>query len=511
MTRTRPRGRHLSRHRYDVGGRSLHLRDALLTDLEPSALGLNGGEGPGEVANRISALFGGRLSPARVVVMRTRPRVLALVLESQPGVHPEGDLTLEEIVADPEVRLPLLPRRLSAPVTPKREGERALSVEEATADHPGGSPCRRIVFHFSKIEVGLGDRLVGLASVMVLARAVGAEVVLDRPFLTDLFDNAVTQDDEAPRYQIDFLDTRFRYARLLAETDLSSLGAVAHAIGNECFHYALYQNPRFRERLRGFDTDLREAYRDIFGTLLRPRPVVTDAVSRLVAERGTRSLVGVQLRTGLLQREFPHVSPSDLVRYCHAIADTLPGSKSEHLAFVTADDNRMASMARNILERSGVATIAMEAPVLHISYQAHRACGDARLKLVTDLLTLARCDRLFISLHSNFGRVAYLLGAPAETWGMYGRNFDLVPLTDAYLASSKHLVYSDSVMAQLGGLLGFRYHGELDALGRAALVIRAIPQFAAAASGTVLRRGRLPFREGLRLFMEALHAAEEAR
>ncbi|HSW29355.1 MAG TPA: hypothetical protein VLH75_07655 [Longimicrobiales bacterium] len=356
----------------------------------------------------------------------------------------------------------------------------------------------------------MGDRMIGLASVMVLARAVGAEVFLDRPFLPDLFDNAPTQDAETPPYHIDFLDTRFRYARLLAESDLSSLGPVTHVIGNECFHYALYQNPRFRERLRDFDTDLREAYRDIFGTLLRPRPVVAEAVSRLVEERGTRSLAGVQLRTGLLQREFPHFSPSDLVRYCHAIADALPGPKAEHVAFVTADNNRMASMARGILEQRGVATIGVEAPVFHISYHAHRDSVDARLKLVTDLLTLARCDRLFISLQSNFGRVAYLLGTPKEAWGLYGRNFDLVPLADAYMASSKHLVYNDSVMAQLGGLLGFRYYGELDALGRTALVARAIPAFAAAAAGTLLRSGRLPFREGLRLVMEALHAAEEA-
>lgn len=509
--RVRPRRRHLSRHRHDVGGRVLHPRDVLVTDVEPGALGLTGGEAPAQVASRLAARLGGRLSPPRVVVVRTHPRVLALLLEFQPGIHPDGDLTLQEIVADPQGRLPLLPRRFSAPVTPKREGERVLSMEEATAGHPGGGPCRRIVFHFSKIDVGMGDRLMGLASVMVLARALGAEVVLDRPFLPDLFDNAPTQDGEAPPYHVDFLDTRFRYARLLAEADLSSLGPVAHVIGNECFHYALYQNPRLREHLRDFDTDLREAYRDIFATLLRPRPLVAEAVSRLVAERGTRSLVGVQLRTGLLQREFPHFSPSDLVRYCHAITDALPGTKSEHVAFVTADDNRMAAMARSILEQRGVATIGVDAPVLHISYQAHQASADARLKLVTDLLTLARCDRLFISLQSNFGRVAYLLGTPEEAWGLYGRNFDLVPITDAYMASSKHLVYNDSVMAQLGGLLGFRYYGELDALGRAALVARAIPAFSAAAAGMVLRRGRLPFREGLRLFMEALHAAEEAR
>ena len=196
------------------------------------------------------------------------------------------------------------------------------------------------------------------------------------------------------------------------------------------------------------------------------------------------------------------------MRYCRAVADTLPGPRGRYRVFVTADDTAMAELARDTLHGLGLATHAIDAPVLHVSYGTHQDSESARAKLVTDILALAATDRLFFSFHSNFGRLAYMLGEHREAYGLYGRNFDLLLVGDAYLASSKHLVYNDAVGAALGGLLRMRYYGERSRWGVASLVVRALPGFARGLAGVALRRGWVPLREGLRIFMDALHGVE---
>ncbi len=503
----------LTRHSYPVQGRRLHLTEVLVVDDDPDRIGIDSQADMSEIARAVSARLGGEVAASRIVVLKRTPQLLALVLECLPGVHPATDATLEELVQRFGEVVRFRRRGFALPVTRKRDGERVRpwSRMGGGTSHPAGR--RRLIFHLSRIEVGLGDRIVGLASAVVLARALDAEIILDRPFLPEVFECASGEYDLPARgFDFDYLDTRFEDYERLGQSDFSELAGDVHIIGNECFHYSLYQNPHVRHRLTDFDTDLRAAYREIFDSILTPRPQIRDTADRIVEAleaAGGGSWSALQLRTGYLEREFPFHSRGDVVRCCRAMARRLADQGADGSVFVTADHAEMAHFAQDVLESEGQTVLSIDAPVLHVSYSAHRGSEAAREKLIVDLLVLSRAPQLFFSFHSNFGRVAFLAGARRPGFGFYGRNFELVGPVDPYLASSKHLVYNNSVGAAFGGLLRLRYHGERSGMSVAGLVIRSVPGFLARLPSLLVTPARWGPGEMVRLFVESLHNAED--
>ena len=112
--------RYLSGTSHTVGGKRLHYRDVLLLEAEPGSLGISSTAARDDVRSRLSELLGRRVTPTRLVILRRAPRLLVLILEVEPSVHPSNDLTLEEIVLEYQDRLLLRPRRRSLPMAKKR-------------------------------------------------------------------------------------------------------------------------------------------------------------------------------------------------------------------------------------------------------------------------------------------------------------------------------------------------------------------------------------------------------
>ncbi len=501
------RSRRLTGPFYVFRGQRLHYRDALVIETTPQALGLARDAERAAVKARLLRLFEGRVSPCRVALAKVAPaNVLAIVLEWQPDVHAADEDALETIERRHGGEIAFRGRSRTIPLAAKNETiiEVAGSGLEPRAE-AAAPRCRRLVFHFSKIETGLGDRLVGLASALVLARALGAEVFLDRPAMPEVFDTKTAPDALPERFALNWIDSQHAHTAILRESDFLGLGETAHVVGNECFHAALYGNAHVRGRLGAFEADLRAAYREIFATVLKPKDAVRSAVDALLAGAAGRRVIGLQLRSGWIKDETPVLSEDDVRRICRRLVAAFD-ARSDTIVFVTADNNDIAALARATLEALGVATLAYEAPVLHISYPEHQSDARARMKLVVDLLALARCDALCISLSSNFGRIAHYLGRATLTLGFYSRNFDFIE-SDGYQFSSKHLLFNDAVMSGVGGVLRFRYLDEYGARAKTSLFARGALRWVGATGAQAIRSRAIP-KLSLPLLIRSIYAAE---
>ncbi|KTD12101.1 hypothetical protein Lgra_1559 [Legionella gratiana] len=466
---------HFSKYAYKINDKSIHYKDSLVIEYSPSKLTLSGTETYTEIQDRITLLFNGKISRSRIVILKKSLDIIfILLLELQPGVHSINELTLDTLVKKYSRIL-----KFKSPNVFSRnrsylsfKDEQIINCKKETT-LKNEFKCKKIIFHFSKIQVGFGDRIVGLASAMVLAKALDVELFLDAPFMPEIF---LTKYDEIANpleYDIDYLDTQYRYTEILAQSNFNELNTTAHVIGNECFHYALYLNPHFKHRLSDFKTDLREAYKEIFRKILIPKDNLLEKISQTLSllSYPEKRLVGLQIRSGVIRDEVPCLSMNDLKIYCDKVLEKIATVNSSDLKiFVTADNTAYADSAKNYLKEKGVDALTINDPILHISYPENQESYSACLKLFADFFLLSKSDMLFYPLFSNFGRIGSMMMDSEESYGFYGRHFDLLPLHDFYISSSKHLLYNDSIIRSLGGIFRFRYFNEYTGLKKLKLL-----------------------------------------
>jgi len=320
---------------------------------------------------------------------------------------------------------------------------------------------------------GLGDRIVGLVSAILLAKLSRRKLVIrwESPNMDAIWENQF-RGGAPPRkspndIRWDFIDQRFKYRRELEKTPLDVLWLRHRNVylrGNQEIASFAYSGHNGGDNdPEAFLRDITSTYADLFTKYLTVKNLV-------IPPRGVREepplTLGIQIRTGDTHMKAGHVE------YISAEAlktNILPeivkfivgwqGPKKIDTIFMTSDFPQCAALLQDQLAAIPDAPIIIshiaDKLVTHVDRPGASVAGLQ--KTILDLQQLAACRVQIFSWVSNFGRVAALMGLgfanqnnnnpPPELYTLYGNR--IVPVGNnpvAVLAlTTKHQQIRDQV------------------------------------------------------------------
>lgn len=276
---------------------------------------------------------------------------------------------------------------------------------------------------------GLGDRIVGLVSAVILARALNRNLLIkwDYPDIRNVFDLGSfnyysSRPSLSNAVHLDTIDNRFKYEKQLSQNNIIQewKGRQVVLKCNQDIAFFLYQNPHINH-LGSYSTDLSQIYRTIFSNYLRPKQSST--LSSI-----SRPYIGVQLRTGdAYMGVGDHRPVHDLQKVLQQIVNKIQTQTSSKTIYFTTDHPNAKDSLSSML---GLSYTVHSTPSSRIHLERSKTNSDQLRALIMDLLTLSQSDVLIISTYSNFGRLAALmapLGVPI--FGFSPPTFQITPLS----------------------------------------------------------------------------------
>lgn len=260
-----------------------------------------------------------------------------------------------------------------------------------------------IVFYAGRGCGGYGDRLIGLASAYVLARALGKPLgVTLEPEYIALFEHCECTPIDT------FINLINKHMAFETDDFSTYVGNVGVAMNIPCVR-GLWNNPRVAPSFE-FEEALTEAFTHIYTTYLRPLP-------RLFPE--VAYAAGLQIRCGdvycmphaLAQEYIPAAAVPSLLRQCK---DYLISQGVRGRVFVTSDARMVYEHAAALSDETLEFCFFPRTDDIHSDF--HNSSGRAE-EIVKEHVHLSTCPWIITSLRTNFGSTA------------------------AYAAKCKHLVY----------------------------------------------------------------------
>lgn len=295
-----------------------------------------------------------------------------------------------------------------------------------------------IAFEPNVFVGGYGDRVVGLIAVYLMAK------LLKRPFkilwtkedISNAIDlRALRFEGPDSKTRVDTIDSIDRLASILRTSPTPFPQSPTILRNNQEIAHHLYANPRFSGE--SFLLDIQDAYQRLYTELLPPTPALK-ARAEAFGPAVNSPQIGIQIRCGdvymkttfrtshCVIQDAPNTVPAVLANIKRHIELT----HDSYTVFVTSDWRGAIGAAQEIFGEDVVKGVDEE--VQHLD----RPKVASLDKVFLDNYVLAtKCSRLYISLASNYGRIA-ALASPRGT-----EIFDLnaIPLTRNLLVSKETL------------------------------------------------------------------------
>lgn len=271
-------------------------------------------------------------------------------------------------------------------------------------------------FRATRGHGGLGDRVVGIVSALVLAILTQRHFRIDwqTPFpLASVWQpgderlawNASDHEHGAP-VVLSAVDQAWKFAQPMSMDLLDPPCGTLVIEANQHFFTYLFEQPFLK---RAADGPRRLDPAEIFGQalqgLFRPTPALRDALAEPARRLTGRNTIGLQVRTLWNWRDGGGSLQTEELAHFFDCADSLLTGRDDDLIFVSSDDAAIASAARTRFD--GVEVWSLPNPILHVDRSAWDSLEDYRATFMNVHL-LARCRHLVISHWSNFGRLAAL-------------------------------------------------------------------------------------------------------
>lgn len=277
---------------------------------------------------------------------------------------------------------------------------------------------------------GLGDRMVGLVSAVLLARGTGKQLLIkwDAPSLHGLIDLGPWNFYNRPGAQknalvLNTIDQRFKYENLLSQENVPHIWHGRNII-LRCNHEIAsfwYRNPHRGSNGSDFEADARTVYQELFTTYLH----LTFALQGPALQG---PYWACQIRTGDVALgvgnhcPIPRVEEVVLAVVTFLQAQSILPPISPQVLYVSSDHSQVTRLLEQGLNTSPTNPTwqVIDWPMSRVHLERSTLSSMALQALITDVLFLSRAapGRLIISACSNYGRLIALLRAVDDTiWG----------------------------------------------------------------------------------------------
>jgi hypothetical protein len=278
---------------------------------------------------------------------------------------------------------------------------------------------------------GLGDRLIGIFSSLAMAIAIDAKFYIKwhDPDISPYFD--YEKHDYMKQVGITGSSRQYTNHGIESLCDICSTKNIHDFFDCEILYFntnqnmvhALCKNPRFATKLGDYESFTKKIYKLLFSEYLKPRPVILEKVNEFVDD--TQKTVGIQLRFG------DHFMNSDRVQINRPGNDYPLGMNGfaimpiiqyiiqtypEHRIFVTSDVDVKKTIDLYIPDNT---IVYFNMVPTHIERSVDKS---GIIKSFVDFLCLSKCDTLYITLKSNFGRCAALVNKNDHVNAIYLKN-----------------------------------------------------------------------------------------
>jgi len=264
---------------------------------------------------------------------------------------------------------------------------------------------------------GGGDRVVGLCSAILLAKAMHRQVLIkwDAPSIQGVFDISKhdfyrVRPNLCNAVHLDTIDNRFKFQEQLSHQPIHQQFAGRNIVlrCNQEIAYFLYQNPHLGLQTSMYHNDMLTVYRSIFVDYLVPLSITTYVDSPYLA---------VQIRAG---DAYMGVGSHQPVKNVESLVTSLAQSIKSHLhlnqyntIYVTSDH----PFVKDYLQRHLSDKTIVHTPSSRVHLEKSGASTAQLQSLFSDLFTLVKADTLLISSYSNYGRMGALMSVNTTVYG----------------------------------------------------------------------------------------------
>lgn len=269
---------------------------------------------------------------------------------------------------------------------------------------------------------GLGDRVVGLCSAIVLANMLGKRLLIkwDTPSIKNVLtlgshDFYSVKPSLANAVRVDAMNHRWKVANLFMKENLINKwrGKTVVLQCNQDIAYFLYRNPTWTNKSSTYEQHLMNAYQSVFTTYLKP--VRNSANATLT----NTSYAAIQIRAG---DKYMGVGGHQPIKDVPSAMRTLAAQlktlvPTTHAIYVSSDHPNSKTLLQRELSEYKVIDNAQS----RVHLERSKSSSTNQLQaLISDLFTLSTANILIISNYSNYGRMAALM----QQRGTTVRGFD---------------------------------------------------------------------------------------
>lgn len=280
-----------------------------------------------------------------------------------------------------------------------------------------------LIIHFTNCCGGLGDRIVGLVSAVILANFLGRKLKIkhDFPDVSKVFIiplSCTKADISKDKKTLNTIDDQSKYAHQLSHSNPSKLWSNHSTLMFQCnvdITRWIFSNPHYPKQDN--KSRMLHIYRSIFTEYLIPisPPVILAEPSH---QNPQNEYIGVQLRTGdRYMKVGPHVMISqNLKSILNVITNYVLNHMANHKIVYFSSDNNSAYriFVELIRSKRPELTVLTNSIGTGVHFEKSKVSSHNLRELINDIRILANAKILFISEYSNYGRLAVLMNPNLE-------------------------------------------------------------------------------------------------
>lgn len=306
-----------------------------------------------------------------------------------------------------------------------------------------------LIIEFGKSCGGLGDRIVGLTSAIILAKYLNKVLKIKwlHPNITSIIDiqHAWTGPLPSNIETINTIDNRFKYHSLLTTgKDIWHNKNILLKCNQNIAEF-IYENPYYQTG--NYLNEMRQCYRQIFSHYLIPK--IYKNIEQFDA--------GFQIRTGDVYMGVGTYQP---IKNITLLVETLGKfiKPTWENIYISSDYKNILTIFKSKFPHLNF--FENQSSKFHL--ERSKSNDNDTSALIHDLLTLSTCKNLIISNYSNYGKLVFILSNHETCWGFEKTNFNPhIVVVDKYLFS-KHceLPYAQKSIPSQSKLLKYTFHNQ---------------------------------------------------
>lgn len=272
-----------------------------------------------------------------------------------------------------------------------------------------------LIIHFTSLCGGLGDRIVGLTSAILIAKYLKRKLFIkwDHPNVSDFIQIKNQWKIPIPKNTITLntLDNRFKYKYQFTNYKYDQFWKDRHIrlLCNQNIAEFIYRNHHIETG--NFEKELINAYRSVFKEYLIP--LINNPTELKLKEN---NYIGLQIRTGDkymgVGKHQPIKNVELLINIISIFIKMTSTLNTYNTIYVTSDHKDVCNLLKE--KFPGKKIINSEESRLH--FEKSKTGGSSLVALIHDLITLSKSKHLIISHYSNYGRMAVIIN---ETEGLH--------------------------------------------------------------------------------------------